>query len=110
MAKIKEEKTEEVLPGGMTDSSEYTFMFRECDIVPELARKDQEWETNGKSKAINEILLIAPELELVWEISGESASEDGVRYAITATVTCNEETHRLIKEKYNNYLAAREIQ
>ena len=109
MSEIKE-NAEEVLPEVIIDDSvEYVLTFRECDIVPELARKDQGWEIEGKSKAINEILLIPPSPEVTWDITNEEASEDNQWYTITANLDCDDETNSLIKEKYANYLSVRGI-
>jgi hypothetical protein len=79
----------------------YTFTFRHCDIVPELARRDNSWEKNGQSHAVNEVLRIRPN-RILWEVV--SSSSDANQNTYTMTLRCSQEDeHAFIVQKYAEY-------
>ena len=86
---------------------QYTFTFRECDIVPEMAVRTNDWDAHGRSRAINEVLGIPPDAEVLWaDIEGTLAGEE--LYTVTA-LNVGEERDALIQEKYKNYKLSRGI-
>jgi len=101
---VEEQPVEEVVEEVRPVRFKHTLVFRACDIVDELSRRDQVWETNGRSKAINEVLLIGPRLGVEWTIIKESEDEEAGTYTIIAETDADEV---LIDQKYAGYKTAR---
>ena len=86
--------------------TEYTLLFRYCDIAPEIARQADGGATCAYTAAINEILLI-PRGTIKWYGKTEIKDEENDRYTIVAASDGDVE---FVKEKQRNYLLARGIE
>lgn len=84
---------------------EYTLTFRTCDIVPEMKRHENSWEENGKSNAINEVLRIDQNLDILWDIKSETEEEE--QYIIVAAA--RDDMQALIERKYDEYQGDRMV-
>ena len=80
----------------------YTFVFRNCDIVPEISRRTNEWTECAITAALNEVLLIDPRLNVKWTIL--ELEEDEITYTVIAETDANE---LFIKQKYAEYRDSR---
>ena len=84
----------------------YTFIFRSCDIVPEISRQTNDWTDCAITAAINEILLIDPRLDVKWTIQEEQEDESAM-YVIIAETEVDE---MMIQQKYTNYRVSRGLE
>jgi len=78
----------------------YTFVFRNCDIVPEISRQTNEWTECPITAALNEVLLIDPRLDVKWTILEEEEDEAAWTYTVVVETDANE---AMIKQKYEDY-------
>jgi len=91
----------------MMTYTKYTFIFRCCDILPEVDRQQNSVTRHPMSAALNEILRIPLSLGVLWEnVEGIEEAEcngDGTFYTVTASTVSDEDQDYFIRQRYKEY-------